>query len=117
MAAATLSTVDMGTESFKNFETAESQLRHAVTYRQLREVDSRIHAYCTEADRELSGLPEHDPRRRDLLTRVLDVLEWTRLMLCAARESCAARLERATMIDRYLGTQTPAARPETHFDL
>ena len=107
----------MSTEPFRNFENAESQLRHAVTYRQLREVDSLINAYCAEADRELSALPEHDPRRRDLLTRVLDVLEWTRLMLCAARESCAARLERATMIDRYLGTQTPAPLPDTHFDL
>jgi hypothetical protein len=99
------------------FEHAEALLRHAVTYRRLREVDSRIHAYCAEANRELKTLPKHDSRRRDLLTRVLEVLEWTRLMLLAARESCAARLERAAVIDRYLGTQIPAPRPETHLDL
>jgi hypothetical protein len=100
-----------------SFERAEALLRRAVIYRQLREVDSHIYAYGAEADRELKALPDHDRRRRDLLTHVLEVLEWSRLMLCAARDSCAARLERATLIDRYLGTQTPAPRPESHFDL
>jgi hypothetical protein len=101
----------------KPFDNAEARLRHAITYRQLREVDSRIHDFCAEADCELKALPEQDPRRRDLLTHVLEVLEWTRLMLLAAREACAARLERATVIDRYLGTQIPAPRPDTHLDL
>jgi hypothetical protein len=99
------------------FENAENLLRHAVTYRHFREVDSRILAYCQEADRQLQLLPDHDVRRRALLTRVLDVLEWTRLMLCAARAACSAKLERAVMIDRYLGAQIAEPRPATRIDL
>jgi hypothetical protein len=98
-------------------ESAENLLRHAVIYRQFREVDLRVVAYCNEADRHLKSLPERDMKHRVLLTHVLDVLEWTRLMLCAARAACAAKLERAVTIDRYLGTQTAESQPATRFDL
>jgi hypothetical protein len=104
----------MSTEAL---EQAEDLLRHAVTYRHLHEVDSRVLAYCSEADEQLRLLPEQDSRHRALLTRVLDMLEWTRLMLYAARAACAAKMERVATIDRYLGTQTAEPRPATHFDL
>ncbi len=101
----------------ESFENAENQLRHAVTYRHFREVDSRVTAYCGEADRQLRALGAGDARHKALLAHVLDVLEWTRLMLCAGRAACAAKLERAETIDRYLGTQTADSMPATRFDL
>jgi hypothetical protein len=98
-------------------DDAETLLRRAVTYRQFREIDPRLTAYCREADRELKSLTAHDPRHKALLTHVLEVLEWTRLMLQAARAICAAKLDRAVLIDRYLGTQVAGAVPSTRVDL
>lgn len=100
----------------ESFENAEHLLRYAVTYRRFQEVDSRIHAYCEEADRQLQTLSAGDTRHKATLARVLETLEWTRLMLCAARTACAAKVERAALIDRYLGTQSSDPRPETHLD-
>ena len=99
------------------FESAEARLREAVIYRQFREVDSRVVAFCAEADRHLQKLTAGDARHKATLTRVLDTLEWTRLMLCAARTACAAKVERAALIERYLGTQTSEPLPATQLDL
>jgi hypothetical protein len=98
------------------FETAESRLRHAVIYREFRDVDSHVLAFCTEADRQLEQIPSGEARHKAVLRHVLDTLEWTRLMLCAARTACAAKLERAALIDRYLGTQTPDPQSLTRLD-
>jgi hypothetical protein len=100
----------------ESFESAEALLRRAVIYRQFREVDSRVAAFCAEADRQLGTLTPGDARHKATLVRVLDTLEWTRLMLCAARTACAAKVERAALIDRYLGTQSSHPRPETQLD-
>ena len=99
-----------------SFENAEDLLRHAVTYRQFSDVDALVHAYCSEANLHLRSLTEQDPRHKETLTRVMDVLEWTRLMLVAARTACGAKLERAALIDRYLGSQTAEAAPATRLD-
>lgn len=99
-----------------SLESAEALLRQAVIYRQFREVDSRVTAFCAEADSELQQLNAGDARHKATLTRVLDTLEWTRLMLCAARAACTAKLERAALIDRYLGTQTSDPIPATRID-
>jgi hypothetical protein len=100
----------------ETLESAETQLRQAVIYRQFRDVDSRLSAFCAEAERRLRTLNEGDARHKSTLVHVLDTLEWTRLMLCAARTACAAKLERAALIDRYLGTQIAEPRPITRLD-
>jgi hypothetical protein len=104
----------MGSDSL---DTTETLLRRAVIYRHFREINSRIVAYCSAADQELKSLPEHEARHEALLTHVLETLEWTRLMLQSARAACAAKLERASLIDRYLGTQVPELNPSTRLDL
>jgi hypothetical protein len=100
----------------ETFESAETQLRQAVIYRQFRDVDPLLMAFCAEADRRLRTLNAGDARHKSTLLHVLDTLEWTRFMLCAARTACAAKLERAELIDRYLGTQTAEPQPLTRLD-
>jgi len=97
-------------------EAAETLLRHAVIYREFASVDSRVGAFCAEADRQLKKCNAGDARHKATLVRVLDTLEWTRLMLCAARAACSAKLERAALIDRYLGTQAVEPRSATQLD-
>ena len=100
----------------ESLESAEALLRHAVIYRQFRDVDSRVAAFCAQADRHLQTLTAGDTSHKATLTRVIDTLEWTRFMLCAARTACAAKVERAALIDRYLGTQSSDPRPATQLD-
>lgn len=92
---------------------AERELRTAIAYQEYGEVVSRIDAYCEAARSHLETLSSQDSRHRVCLARVLDVLEWTRLMICTARATCGDRLERVDLLDRYLQSQGTVAPPDT----
>jgi hypothetical protein len=83
-------------------EIRERELRRAVERRQFEAVDSLIASFCGLADEYLSSLPVGNPDRREILTRVLAVLEWARLMLCTARAACSGQLDRLFWANRYL---------------
>jgi hypothetical protein len=88
------------------FEEAEARLRRVVTYQQYEDAEPQIVAYADSARHHLAALSHSAARHRDDLVHVLAVFEWVRLMLRAGRATCTSRLERAAMVDRYLGTQT-----------
>jgi thioredoxin-like negative regulator of GroEL len=98
-----------------SLEKAEKLLRHAATYQEYDRVDARIAAYCDAARQHLAALTVRDSRHRAALTHVLDVLEWSRLMLCAGYAAQSQRLQRAVRADRFLGPQTFSA-PTTRLD-
>jgi hypothetical protein len=98
-------------------DKAETALRRAATAQDYSEVDLTVVAYCDAARIYLATLPEQDTRRRAALARVLDVLEWARLMVYTSRAGRVNKLERVATLDRYLGSQNPAASPSTLINL
>lgn len=88
-------------------ESHEQELRRAVERRQFETVDSVIASFCALADEHISSLPSGDPGRYEIITRVLAVLEWARLMLCTARADCSEQLERLFWANRYLDRPDP----------
>jgi hypothetical protein len=83
-------------------ELREKELRLAVERRQFGAVDSLIASFCGLADEHLGSLTPDNPIRYEIITRVLTVLEWARLMLYTARADCSDQLERLFWANRYL---------------
>jgi hypothetical protein len=83
-------------------ETREKELRRAVERRQFDAVDSLIASFCGLADEHIVSLTADNPLRVEIVTRVLTVLEWARLMLCTARADCSEQLDRLFWANRYL---------------
>jgi hypothetical protein len=80
----------------------ERELRRAVECRQFAAADSLIASFCGLADEHISSLSAGNPLRYEIVTRVLTVLEWARLMLCTARADCSEQLDRLFWANRYL---------------
>jgi hypothetical protein len=83
-------------------EIRERELRRAVERRQFAAADSLIASFCGLADEHIFSLPAGNPDRYEIVTRVLAVLEWARLMLCTARADCSGQLDRLFGANRYL---------------
>jgi hypothetical protein len=83
-------------------EIRERELRRAVERRQFAAVDSLIASFCGLADEYISSLPAGSPAHYEIVTRVLAVLEWARLMLYTARADCSEQLDRLFWANRYL---------------
>ena len=86
----------------ETLEIRERELRRAVERRQFDAVDSLINSYCALADEHLSSLAVGNPVRYEIVTRVLSVLEWARLMLYTGRADCSEQLDRLFRANRYL---------------
>ena len=83
-------------------EIRERELRRAVERHQFAAVDSLIASFCGLADEHIVSLPAGNPDRYEIITRVLAVLEWARLMLSTARADCSEQLDRLFWANRYL---------------
>ena len=83
-------------------ELRERELRRAVERHQFDAADSLIASFCGLADEHIGALPADGPDRYEIVTRVLTVLEWARLMLCTARADCSEQLDRLFWANRYL---------------
>jgi hypothetical protein len=102
-------------------EEAAKQLRDAVLRREYEGIEARIVVYCDAARDRLNtlkgeDLKNGDERGRAALNQALDLLEWTRLMLCVGRAACAGRLKRAAFAGRFLDPQAFRV-PAIRFDL
>jgi hypothetical protein len=100
--------------SAESFDAAEARLRRSVAYGEYDELDTIIAAYCQAGRSHLDDLPGGDQRHHSALTRILNTIEWSRLMLCAARASNSRRLDRALRATRYLPSRHSA--PTTFVD-
>jgi len=100
--------------SSESLDAAEARLRRSVAYGEYNELDTIIASYCQAGRSYLGDLPGGDPRHRSALTRILNTIEWSRLMLCAARASNSHRLDRALRATRYLPSLNSA--PTTFVD-
>lgn len=83
-------------------EIREQDLRRALERQQFAAVDALIASFCGLADEHIASLPSDSPVRYEIVTRVLAVLEWARLMLYTARADCSEQLERLFWANRYL---------------
>lgn len=95
---------------------SEAALRRSVEQRQFSRVESLIQSYCELVDAHLSTLHAGDRVRLELLTRVIGVLQWTRLMMTTARAGHSDRLRQLLTAKRYLGS-AGGSRHAFHVDL
>src|SRR5579883_2192143 len=81
--------------------TLERDLRRAAERRQYREIERLAELYCQAARRRLEAMPRGCPGAQRIARDAVALLEWTLLMLYAARESCRADLQRVSSLRRY----------------
>jgi hypothetical protein len=86
----------------ESLENRETELRRAVEGRQFEAADMQIASFCRVADEYIAAFPKGSLERYEILTRVLTVLEWARLMLCTSRAECSNQLDRLFWANRYL---------------
>jgi hypothetical protein len=82
-------------------QNSEATLRRSVEQRQFSRVESLTRSYCDMVDSHLATLPVGDTGRLELLTRVIGVLNWTRLMMATARAGHSERLQQLLLAKRY----------------
>ncbi|MGA2714392.1 MAG: hypothetical protein ABSG41_14890 [Bryobacteraceae bacterium] len=85
-------------------QDSETALRRAVEQKYFSRVEKLTLSHCELVDSHLSTLPVGDALRLELLTRVIGVLQWTRLMLATARSGHSERLRQALMAKRYFAS-------------
>jgi hypothetical protein len=85
----------------QTIQDSEAALRRAVEQQQFSRVERLTLSHCELVDSQLSTLPTNDALRLELLTRVIGVLQWTRLMLATARARHSERLRQTLMAKRY----------------
>ncbi len=87
----------------QTIQASEAALRRAVEQRQFPRVENLTLSHCELVDAQLSMLAAGDAGRLELLTRVIGVLKWTRLMMATARAGKSERLNQLLMAKRYFG--------------
>jgi hypothetical protein len=88
----------------QTIQDTESTLRRSVEQRQFSRVENLTLSYCELVDAHLATLPVGDAVRLELLTRVIGVLKWTRLMMTTGRAGHSERLHQLLMAKRYFGS-------------
>jgi hypothetical protein len=83
----------------------ETQLRRAVEGQQFEETARLISQYCQSAEGHIKSLPARSTSGGEIATRVVDVLNWSNLMLLTARSSIADKLGPLPLISRYLSPE------------
>ena len=84
----------------------EKELRRAVESQQFPEVQLLVVSFCEAVEAHVRALPAGDPSIPAVASMVDEVLQWTRSMLYAARESFAAQLREIPKINEYLHGRT-----------
>jgi hypothetical protein len=80
----------------------EQNLRRAAESGRYDDVQCLATAFCQAAAAHLKALPTQDHGRRQIAIRIMDVLDWTLLMMLTARASCLDELSRVLVANRYL---------------
>jgi hypothetical protein len=86
----------------KPLAALEHELRLAVRTRQFAEAGRLVIPYCRSAADHITSLPPGSVSGSEIATRVLEVLDWSNLMLLTARAAIADDLAPLPMISRYL---------------
>jgi hypothetical protein len=86
-------------ESLRRIET---ELRREAACHHYPEVERLLVSLCQAAAEETKLLPAGDSRILEIATWVDELLEWTRVMLMAARASVASELRQAYFLRGYV---------------
>ena len=81
----------------------EHQLRRSVEQQHFDATDRLVALLCLETGDYLKSLPVGSPEGQSVCQRLLDTIEWTRLMTCTVRARLADELQRLPALNRYLG--------------
>jgi hypothetical protein len=86
----------------------ENDLRTAAVQRRYTDVERLARLYCSAAEAQAKSLPRGDPRIAQMVRHVEATLEWSRLILCAARAIAADELSSLPLLSRYI---SPSGAP------
>lgn len=96
-------------------QESETALRRAVERRQFSRVEDLLASHCGLTNEHLATLAPGEPARAELLTRVMAVLKWTRLMLYLAKAGFWDQLDRLLLAKRY-SVPHATGSPNVHLD-
>jgi hypothetical protein len=85
-----------------DLQSIEEELRRAVESHAFDEVARLVPSYCTTAEAHARALPPDHAVLRGLASEVDRFLYWVWLMTSTARSQCAADLDQAATVGRYL---------------
>jgi len=91
----------------------ETRLRRAAESREYAAVDRLTLEYGGTAREAIAALPAGAPEIAGIARRVLDTLEWARLVVLTGRASTAQELRRIPFLTEYLsgqGSRQPSVR-------
>ena len=92
------------------------ELRSAAGRHAYAEVERLVVALCAATAEQARNLPAGDPQIRELATWLRELLDWTGIMLRAARAAQADEMRRIPFLKGYLRRQAAKA-PQMSFDL
>jgi len=84
------------------FSRIENDLRNAVRLRRYAEVERLAQLFSAAAVNRVRSLAPGDAERANLVRHAEEVLEWSRMMVSAARASTADELRHLPFVKRYL---------------
>ncbi len=90
------------------FIQAENRLRKAVAAGSFEEAQDALSEFRRRLDEGLASLPSGDPRAASLARKALEVLEWARRMVLAARAHSGMRMARLRRRPRAYGAAAAA---------
>jgi hypothetical protein len=98
-----------------DLDKIEAELRSAVESRRYREVERLVVEYCGEARGYFRSLAPGDLEAPKTQRAIQELLEWTKRMLQAGRESIVLELSRLPRVKRYL-QDPPTCRSSWHVE-
>lgn len=95
----------------EKLSSIQRELRRAVEAQQFAEIQRLVLSFCQAAETQIRKLPPGDPRIQEIGTMSLELLQWCRTMVQAARGCLVLQLRELPKIKRYIPAQTavPAA--------
>jgi hypothetical protein len=94
----------------ESLQRVEAELRREAVCQRYPEVQRLVVSLCRGAANQTSAMPAGDPRILEIAGWVDKILEWTRMVLTAARASQAAKLRQVHFLKGYLRQTQMAAQ-------
>lgn len=95
----------------KYFDELEAKVRCAALARHYDDVVASSNHFANSIQAYVRSLPVGDPLRADAVARLMELLDWTLIILRGARTACARELRQATAANLY--AQKSASRPKS----
>ena len=93
------------------FDELEAKVRCAALTRHYDEVVTSSTQYASSIGQYVRSLPGGDPLRAEAAGRLMELLDWTLIVLRGARAACAKELRQVTAANLY--SQKPTPRPKS----